>query len=80
MLLYNLLAILNELIILVIISINMYYRNLSDNTINDMVITMGWVQISLVLLCLVANYVGLVYYVYLKCCKKKNQIHDKVPE
>jgi cysteine-rich repeat protein len=72
----NGLAILNEVIILIIISINMYYRNLTNGeTINGTIITTGWVQIALVILCVVANYVGLMYHIYLKCCKK-NQVHD----
>lgn len=74
--LFTFLAWLNEFSIIVILTIDMYYRNFATDTTSLAVIICGWVQIALVLICVVANYVALFVYIYQRCKSRNNKVHD----
>lgn len=79
--LFLFLALLNELSVLAILTIDMYYRNFSKTDVSSQsVIICGWIQLVLALICVVANYIALAIYIYQRCCTKNNKVHDGVDD
>lgn len=75
-LLFNILAWLNELSVCIILVIDMYFRVFSKANSNDSsILAAGWVQLALAVICVVANYFGIMVYVCQRCCKA-NKVHD----
>jgi hypothetical protein len=71
----NIIAVINECVVLLVLSINMVYRNFiatteSGNWYGEYVLIPAWIQLGLLILSLVANYIGMFIYIYYKCCRK----------
>jgi hypothetical protein len=76
---FNVIALINESVILLVVLINMFYRNIANMNNPDawyapFITAPSWVEIALLGTTLIANYVGLVIYIYKRCCSGKNQI------
>jgi hypothetical protein len=77
---FNVIAIINEFVVLFVLAINMLYRNFVPTTesgkwYGEYVIIPAWIQLALMGVSVLANYIGMIIYAYQKCCVKKGTVH-----
>lgn len=75
----NVIAIINESTVLLISVINMLYRNfIRVEQMNEWyALAPSWIQIGLAGIATLANYTGMIMYLYYKCCNAHAKIFPK---
>lgn len=68
--------------VLFVLAGNMLYRNFVPNTesgswYGEYLIIPAWIQLALLAVSVIVNYVGMVIYAYKKCCAGKNAVHPR---
>ena len=75
----NVIAIINESVIVLVSAGNCFYRlvDFTDPTAwyASLQTVPSWIQVVLLGVSVLANYIGMAIYLYKKCCNKKNAIH-----